>query len=119
MVMKMNRIREMRKANQMSQGDLAKKLGVAQNTLSTWEIGRHEPDNDALIKIADLFGVSIDYLLGREEKSPEPQSGTEPGENTITIIGRNGKVETIECTAEQIEKIKKMIDILVPDDQDF
>lgn len=119
MVMEMNRIREMRKANQMSQGDLAKKLGVAQNTLSTWEIGRHEPDNDALIKIADLFGVSIDYLLGRDEKSSAPQSSTELGKNTITIIGRNGKMEKIECTEEQIEKIKKMIDIIIPDDQDF
>lgn len=51
----------------MKQTDLAKKLGIAQSTLSGWETGKFEIDNANLNKLALLFDVSIDYLLGRDE----------------------------------------------------
>ena len=61
----MNRIKEIRQAKQIRQIDLAKALGVSQSTLSTWESGRYEPDLSTLNKLADFFGVPIDYILGR------------------------------------------------------
>ena len=48
----------------MTQGELAKQLGIRQNTLSTWETGRYEPDNEMLRKLARIFGVSVGYVLG-------------------------------------------------------
>ena len=51
----------------LSQTELAKKMGVGQNTISTWEIGVRQPDYDMLIKIAKYFEVSTDYLLGLED----------------------------------------------------
>ena len=63
----MNRIKELRKAKGMLQKELADELQVAQNTLSYWEQGKFQPDNAMLEKIADFFGVSVDYLLGRDD----------------------------------------------------
>ncbi|WP_062048297.1 helix-turn-helix domain-containing protein [Bacillus sp. JCM 19034] len=52
------------------QEDVAKEIGVSRATYGHYEIGRTEPDNETLKKLADYFNVSTDYLLGRtvEEK---------------------------------------------------
>lgn len=65
----MNRIKELRAKKNMKQGDLAAYLGVAQSTLSGWESEKYQIDNENLYKLADYFGVSVGYLLGKEEKS--------------------------------------------------
>ena len=51
----------------MSRAELAEKLNVSVRLISYWENGQRECDFDMLIKIADLFSVSVDYLLGRKE----------------------------------------------------
>ncbi len=51
----------------MRQSDLAEAVGIDQRTISNYETGRTNPDSDALIKLADFFGVSIDYLVGRTD----------------------------------------------------
>lgn len=48
-----------------TQEDLAKKLGISRAALSHYEKNRREPDFETLTKLADLFHVSIDYLVGR------------------------------------------------------
>jgi len=48
----------------MTQKELAKHLQVADSTLSYWEMGKYEPDNDALLKLSRFFQVPIDYILG-------------------------------------------------------
>lgn len=63
-----NRIRELRQSKKITQVELAKYLSVSQGTLSFWEQGKYEPDNKSLTKIADYFGVSVDYLLGKTTK---------------------------------------------------
>ncbi|MDE6676693.1 MAG: helix-turn-helix domain-containing protein [Clostridia bacterium] len=55
----------MRLSEKISQDELGKRLGVCNQTVSFWEIGKREPDLDMLVKIADCFQVSIDYLLGK------------------------------------------------------
>lgn len=62
-----NRIRELRQAHGIKQADLAKHLGVAQNTLSYWEQGKYDVDNTSLQKIADYFHCSVDCVLCRAE----------------------------------------------------
>ncbi|MGN1250748.1 MAG: LexA family protein [Candidatus Spyradocola sp.] len=59
-------IREMRLKKGISQKELAAKLHVHQTAVSQWENGRTSPDNELLSKIADVFDISVDYLLGRE-----------------------------------------------------
>ena len=57
-------LKEIRKSNGMSQQQLAEKLGVTQATLSGWENEKYEIDNASLLKCANIFNVSVDYLLG-------------------------------------------------------
>ena len=59
----MNRIAELRKKRNMSQKQFSKLLNVAQNTISQWETGQRDIDSTTLIKIAEFFNVSTDYLL--------------------------------------------------------
>jgi repressor LexA len=63
----MIKLKEIRESKGMSQKQLAIKIGVAQNSISRWESGERQPDNDTLVKIAEVFNVSIDYLLGRKK----------------------------------------------------
>ena len=57
----------LRTENNLSRAQLAEQLNVSVRLISYWEAGQRECDFDMLIKIADLFSVSIDYLLGRKE----------------------------------------------------
>ncbi len=60
-----NRIRDLREDMDLRQSDLAEKTGIDQRTISNYETGKTMPDAYALIKLADFFDVSIDYLVGR------------------------------------------------------
>ena len=59
------RIKELRKSKRISQIKLGMDLNMSQNTISRYETGEREPSISDLIRIADYFGVSVDYLLGR------------------------------------------------------
>ncbi len=61
------RIRELRTARKLNQVELAKLLGVSKQSVSNWENDNIQPSIEMLIKIAKLFGVSTDYLLGLED----------------------------------------------------
>lgn len=60
------RLRHIRERKELTQTQVAYKLGVHINTISRFELGLHYPTMMNLISLADLFGVSIDYLVGRE-----------------------------------------------------
>lgn len=64
----MFRLKELRTAHGLRQIDFAKEMGILQSTLSSWENGRYEPDNEMLVKMANYFNVSVGYLLGREDE---------------------------------------------------
>lgn len=66
------RIAFLRKEKNMSQSETAKYLNISTSALSMYETGNREPNNELLSKLADFFGVSTDYLLGRE--SPKNNS---------------------------------------------
>ncbi len=59
------RLKSLRKAKNISQLKLALDLNMNQNSISRYENGEREADYNTLIKVADYFNVSIDYLLGR------------------------------------------------------
>lgn len=61
------RLKELRKKKGLSQLRMATDLNTTQNTISRYETGEREPGIDELIKIADYFNVSVDYLIGRTE----------------------------------------------------
>lgn len=61
----MNRIRDLREDRDMRQSDLSEATGIDQRTISNYETEKTFPDSASLIRLADFFGVSIDYLVGR------------------------------------------------------
>ena len=63
-----NRIAFLRDQRGWTQEELSSSLGISRAALSHYEKNRREPDTETLAKIADLFGVSIDYLVGRTNR---------------------------------------------------
>lgn len=73
-IMKFENIRSLRIDNGYTQKQIAELLGISQNTYSQYEIGVLNYPVDALMKLADFYNVSIDYLLGRTStKTPYPK----------------------------------------------
>lgn len=62
-----NRIKDLRKKTGKTQGDVAKSLGISRAAYSHIENNRNEPDNEALLKIAQYYEVTTDYLLGSKD----------------------------------------------------
>ena len=60
------RLRELRINSGLTQNEVAAKLGVSGQTILNWENGIYEPKINQLIQLADLFNVSIDYLVERK-----------------------------------------------------
>lgn len=61
-------IRNLREDKDLTQTDIAKILGVSQRVYSNYECGQVEISLDSLMKLADFYKVSVDYLLGRTKK---------------------------------------------------
>ena len=82
MIILSERLRQLRNENRLTQQDLADRLGVRLRTYQYYESGNdrsHRPDLETLVVLADMYGVSVDYLIGRTDT---PQSCGE---------GRKGK----------------------------
>ena len=70
------RLQEYRKTAGMDQRDLADELGIAVQTVSSWETGARRPNIDMLIRLTEIFGCTADELLGIERKRPDPEDET-------------------------------------------
>ena len=71
--LKFEMIRNLRIDGEYTQKEIAKLLGISQNTYSQYELGVLNYPVEALMKLADFYGVSVDYLLGRtDEAKPYP-----------------------------------------------
>ena len=64
-----NNLKKLRTKHNLTQEQLSSIIGIKQNTLSYWERGIYDIDNDALITLAKYFNCTTDYILGKEEKS--------------------------------------------------
>lgn len=104
----MNKIRELRKAKKISMKELGVAIGgYAESTISLYENNKRQPDQATLIKIADFFGVSVDYLLGRETSEEDKRIQAIGGFNVpdkylIPIVGQVVAGKPIE-SPENIE----------------
>lgn len=62
-----DRIRSLREKHNLTQEQIAKKIGISRGTYAHYEINKRRPDYETLIKIAEIFDVSTDYLVGRSD----------------------------------------------------
>lgn len=66
------RLKDIREDNDMTQSYIASKLNIKQNTYSQYETGQRQIPIDILIKLADLYNTTTDYILGRTD-NPSPR----------------------------------------------
>ena len=74
------KIKELRKAKRVSQVEMASALGLTKQCVSNWENDNIQPSIEMLVKIADYFGVTTNYLLGRSETDIINVEGLSPVE---------------------------------------
>ena len=94
----MNRIREIRRKNGINQIELSKLLNVSQATISGYETGKFEPDNDTLIRIAGLFNVSVDEIIGYDSSS---QSASVPNDISDIEFALAGEIRDLSDAEKQ------------------
>ena len=88
----MNRIKECRINSKLSQKFVAVTLGVAAPSVSNWESGKTQPTPENLKRLASLFGVTVDYLLGDEQmpteeiKNQPPAQGEELDNQLVSML---------------------------------
>lgn len=105
------RLKELRKKHKITQESLAKMIGVERSSIGKYESSTTIPSNETLIKIANYFNVSIDYLLGNSpEEKQKPAENGEPLKGNVVIFHRDGKTVTKEFTEEQMDIIAKLLD---------
>ena len=75
--MLVKRLYELRNKNHLNQEEVAAVLGVARTTYAMYEQGNREMDYELLLKLADYYKVSLDYLFGRSEQPVHPESYTQ------------------------------------------
>jgi len=63
-----DRLKELRKSKGVTQKAVAEHIGILEQAYQKYEYGKHEPNHETTIKLADYFEVSVDYLLGRDCK---------------------------------------------------
>lgn len=90
-----NRFYEYRKQNGLSQEELAEKLGISRQSVSKWERGEASPDTENLIRLARIYGVTLDELVNGIAPE-EPQRENEPTANEPNESVQDGEPEKAE-----------------------
>lgn len=107
-----NVFKKLRIKNGYTQDTLAEALGLSRSTISMYENGNREPDFETLERIADLFNVDMDFLLGRTRKTTSLKANyeaTEPDYKDVeSLIARNGKKFSVEQKMELIKLLSEL-----------
>lgn len=109
--MNIENLKKARENNHLTQAQAAAKLGVSDGTYKNYEQGKREPSNELLCKIADLFGVTADYLLGREPL-PNPFADfdlSEEAEKEVIEKYMSFPPEIRACTLDVLRKLGGVI----------
>ena len=103
------RLSELREDSDMKQSELAERLNLKPSAISKYETGLTQPSISSIIKIVDIFNVSVDYLLGISSvKNPYTQEKFNPKEVDIVIKYRKLNAEN---KIRIDERINAMLDI--------
>lgn len=100
------RIKQLREAKGIPQAELAKIIGVSQQTVGSWESDRTEPDTKMLIKLAQFFNVTVDSLLGLPTPNQPEKPDSSPKETALAERLKNASPDT-----------QKAIDLLLNADE--
>lgn len=103
-VLRTDRLKALRQKSNLTQKELGEKIGLTNKTISNYEKGDRQPNNETLLELARLFGVSVSYLLGETDNQKLL-------DNTIVILTdkdlKNMPIEIQETVLTIIDTIKK------------
>ena len=80
------KLKQLRENDSISQIRFAKEIGYSQASIAAWENGTREPGIDTLIKIAQFFNVSIDYLVGKTKQEQKKEKPAELTPSELTLL---------------------------------
>lgn len=101
----MNRIKQLREENNITQIQLAKKLNKTQQTISLYENGTNEPDIDGYIILSKIFNCSIEYIAGKSDiRNPEEVKNVK--------FANAGGLDTKGLDEEDIKELQRQIDYI-------
>lgn len=97
----MFRLRQLRRERNITLKAFGKMFGLAESTISLYENEKRQPDMETMQKFANFFGVTVDYLIGREEaqakNAPAPDPEAEARERLVSLM--------MDYTPEEIQRI--------------
>ena len=99
----MNRIKELRLSKGLKQSDIADLVNVRQTTVSHWENEATEIDRQSMFKLADFFGVTIDYLLGKSDTPNPPELVIPDILKNIPVAFHRGEFE--DLTQDEVDAL--------------
>lgn len=102
----MEQLKKLRKERGLNQATLAKHLDISVSAYGNYELGQREPSIENLNKLADFYGVSVDYLIGH--KSPSAKFTDEDYANGVTDKAR---IEVTIAEYEWLELRKEVIEV--------
>lgn len=88
-------------------------VGASEASISQYETGKHQPDNDMMLKIADALGVSLDYLMGRSEPQEDDDVWAlrehlrrDPEIRVLFSAARNASPEHLRAAVAMLKALK-------------
>lgn len=102
------RIFELRKEKKLVQEELGKHIGVSKQTISKYEKGTKIPSRENIEKLADFFGVPVDYLLGKSDS-------TNKSSNNIKEIFESDELhwDGRKLSSDEIESVKALLEVAI------
>lgn len=105
----MNRIKQLREEFSLTQQELADKLDGAKSTIAMYEKGDRNPSLEVLMKLAEIFNCSMDYILCKSDiRNPEKEIEFDPNKLYIGLSAKDYENIT-ETQIQQIEELAKVI----------
>ena len=107
-------LKYLRVRDNLSQAELADKLGVAKSTISMYEVGKREPDFETLEAIADFFNVDMNFLLGKDGSENDPYYLNDETREIAQEVFENPDMRTLFKVARDIppERLKAHIEFM-------
>ena len=108
------RLKDLREEAGMTQKELAEKIGNVQRNISNWESGNTQPDLETVVKLAEVFGVTTDELLGRTSYFGIPDNRARRGADHYEE--NNGKITELaeKLTPRQRQALAAFLESLSP-----
>ena len=106
----MDNLKALRESRKITQTHLGEHIGAKKSAISLWESGKRQPDQETLVRLANFFGVTVVYLLGRNDPHPPEQekaSADDPLTEQIMAKARLMNEEELRQLLRIMDAVKK------------